>query len=291
MTRGSGGSGGSGPNEKADPKAYKVAVVDRDTGGTRSVRSPGGSPSLRPDASHLSATARPSDSPVIASDAGGRAGDGADALGTGAIGPARSPAESPDPADHRKQPNAPRSWGQRAMVNKGVAALWFVAILGVVGTLVFGHAWASQNGQLGQQAQVRATTSDFLIALTNFNAKDIDTDFNRIQRYATGNFAQQSNQFFGSTIRNQLEAALASSRGQIRSQYIQAINGPNASVFSVVDQTYINDKMKSPAADELQIVTNLTKRGSVWKISDVTVLTNGSGAAGAATGAATGAAG
>jgi hypothetical protein len=144
---------------------------------------------------------------------------------------------------------------------------------------VFGHAWASLNDQQNQQTQVRSVTNSFLLALTNFDSKSVDADFNKIQQYATGSFATQSNQFFGSTIRSQLEAALASSRGQIRSQFVQSINGNKASVYSVVDQTYVNNKMTSPSADELQIQTDLTLTGSGWKVSNVTVLNN-SGAAG-----------
>jgi hypothetical protein len=157
---------------------------------------------------------------------------------------------------------------------------------------VFGHAWASQQAQLGQQAQVRTVASDFLLALTNFDAKNVDADFSRIQGYATGTFAKQSNRFFGSAIRTQLEAALASSRGQLRNLYIQSLSGNQASVYSVVDQTYVNDKMQSPSADVLQIVTDLSRIGSVWKVSDVTVLNNATGsssapAAGSAVGSTT----
>jgi len=166
------------------------------------------------------------------------------------------------------------------------AVPWTLAVLGLSGTLIFGHAWANQNAQSAQQTQVRAVAGDFLLALTNFDAKDVDADFNQIQGYATGDFAKQSNQFFGSAIRQQLEAALASSRGQIRSQYVQSIGGNQASVYSVVDQTYVNNKMSSPAADELQIQTDLTKVGGVWKIGNVTVLNNNGGATAGTTGTA-----
>jgi hypothetical protein len=177
--------------------------------------------------------------------------------------------------------------GRRLGLRWGRVVPWTLAGLGLVGTLAFGHAWASQRAALGQQAQVQTVSRDFLLALTNFDAKNVDADFSRIQGYATGTFASQSNQFFGSTIRTQLEAALASSRGQIRSQYVQSLSGDQASVYSVVDQTYVNNKMQSPAADELRIDTNLTKVGGTWKVAAVTVLNNASGNS-SATGSATG---
>jgi hypothetical protein len=54
-------------------------------------------------------------------------------------------------------------------------------------------------------------------------------------------------------------------------------------VYSVVDQTYVNNKMTSPSADELQIQTDLTMTGSGWKVSNVTVLNN-TGSGGSSTG-------
>lgn len=189
-------------------------------------------------------------------------------------------------------PRRSRSPGQNARWlsgRRGRIALWCVAVLGVIGTVAFGQAWLSQRAQLDQQATVRTVSGDFLLALTNFDAKNVDADFNRIQTYATGSFATQSNQFFGTTIRQQLETALASSRGQIRDLFVQSLNGNHASVYAVVDQTYVNSKMQAPAADVLQIVTDLTKVSSGWKISNVTVLNNaGSGASSAGTSSAGG---
>ena len=153
-------------------------------------------------------------------------------------------------------------------------ALAVVAVLGIVGTVGFGHAWAVQRTTLDREAVVRTTAQDFLLALTNFTSKNVDTQFNEVQSFATGSFESQSNQFFGSSIRQQLEAALASSRGQIRNLYVESAAASTASVYAVVDQTYVNDKMRSPAADVLRVVVNLTDTAAGWKISAVTVLNN-----------------
>ena len=245
--------------EEQTPKPYKVSVVDRETGGARP----------RDTGTDTDADAS-SDVEIEAEDDGSDAGS-----------PDPKPAAKPAASGSAKgqAPAAQGRWYTRTLGRKSQIVLLVIAVLGVVGTAVFGHAWASLNGQQDQQAQVRGVTNSFLLALTNFDAKSVDADFNRIQQYATGSFATQSNQFFGSTIRSQLEAALASSRGQIRSQFVQSINGNKASVYSVVDQTYVNNKMTSPSADELQIQTDLTLTGSGWKVSNVTVLNN-SGAAG-----------
>jgi hypothetical protein len=248
--------------DQPESKRYKVSVVDRETGSVRPSRAPAGEDTTpEPD---------PADGEV----------SGDEETGDATATPAKAAAAKPTVATSAK-PSASgrRRWPPRPLGGKGQVVLLCIAVLGIVGTAVFGHAWASLNGQQSQAAQVRSVTNDFLLALTNFDAKNVDADFNKIQQYATGSFASQSNQFFGSTIRSQLEAALASSRGQIRSQFVQSISGNKASVYSVVDQTYINNKMTSPSADELQIQTDLTMTGSGWKVSNVTVLNN-SGASG-----------
>jgi hypothetical protein len=237
--------------EEQDPKAYKVSVVDRVTGSTRPSRRTSG-------AAAPSGTAEADNADDSDAEDAGKSND--------------------DVADHGTPATGGHRWPPRTLGRKGQVVLLCIAILGVIGTAAFGHAWATLSGRLGQQADVRAATSNFLTALTNFDAKSVDADFNRIQSYATGDFAKQSNQFFGSAIRSQLEAALASSRGQIRSQYVQSINGTSATVYSVIDQTYINNKMASPSVDVLQVVTDLTLQGSTWKVSNVTVL-NPSGTA------------
>ncbi|MDA8340909.1 MAG: hypothetical protein M0007_01595 [Actinomycetota bacterium] len=219
-----------------------VATVDREGGGTRG--RPGGPATVR-RAGGLPAGGRPG-APVAEQ-------EGAGGTGTAGVGPERRPWVA---------------WRRRA-----VGA---VALLGLVGTLVFGHAWAVQRQQAERQAQVRSVANGFLLALTNFDTASVDADFNRVQAYATGTFATQSTQFFGSSIRSQLQTALASSRGQIRSLFVQSLVGGTATVFAVVDQTYVNAKMTAPAADVLRIVLDLADRPAGWKVADVTVLGNGS---------------
>jgi hypothetical protein len=150
-----------------------------------------------------------------------------------------------------------------------------VAVLGVVGTLVFGVLFATSNG--GGQAQDPAVISAsrvFLNDFFNFNAKTVDSDFNAVTAMATGAFSTQAQQFFNSSIRKALEQALAESRGQVRALYIQSENeaAGTATVYAVVDQTYVNDKINSPQADVVRLVANLQRVNGVWKIADVTVL-------------------
>jgi hypothetical protein len=170
-----------------------------------------------------------------------------------------------------------RSGGTRPYRRPWVFIVVFlIAVAGVAGSVGFGLAWSKSNSQQAGANQAKATASTFLIALTNFDAKSIDTDFAKITNMATGNFSSQANKFFGSDIRQKLETALATSRGQIRDIYVESYGGGQASVYSVIDQVYANNTSKTPQADVLRVVVNLTQQPAGWKVSNVTVLEGGS---------------
>ena len=112
-----------------------------------------------------------------------------------------------------------------------------------------------------------------LTDIFNFNAKTVDSDFNAVTRMATDAF-RAGKQFFNTSIRKALEQALAESRGQIRYLEVQSENQGDgtASVYAVIDQTYVNNKITSPHADVVRLISDLQQVGGVWKISNVTVL-------------------
>ena len=166
-------------------------------------------------------------------------------------------------------------------------ALAVVAVLGVAGTIGFGLAWAGLNARQTAQAKARAAARSFLVDLTNFDSKTVDADFNAITTMATGTFASQAQKFFNSSIRQDLEKALASSRGEIRDIFVQSYSANQATVYAVVDQLYVNDKISSPQTDTLRIVVTMDQVSGKWKVGDVTVLQGpslGTGSASSATG-------
>jgi hypothetical protein len=174
-------------------------------------------------------------------------------------------------------------------LRREVTFLRALAVLFLATTLLFGGLWLTKSGGGGDQdPAVLSTARTFLTDLTNFNAKSVDADFSSVTAMATGSFEGQAKKFFNSAIRTELEKALAESRGQIRSVYVQTLSGTTASVYGVVDQLYVNSKITTPQADVLRIVVDLQQVGSAWKISDVTVL---EGATPATGGSASGSAG
>ena len=169
----------------------------------------------------------------------------------------------------------------------GFVAACALAVAGTAGSVAFGVAWATQRAHQAAATRAETKARTFLIDLTNFDSKTVDADFSAITSMATGTFAGQANKFFDSSIRQELQQALASSRGQVRDLYVQSVTGDQATVYAVVTQLYTNDKITSPQSDVLRMVVDLRQTGGTWKVADVTVLegpslsSGGSGSAGA----------
>jgi hypothetical protein len=201
----------------------------------------------------------------------------------GARGPAGG--EGPPPMDAPTPRVAPFPRAARSVPS---ALPWALAVVGLVGALVFGLLWGTASSGQIQNPAVTSAAKAFLTDFFNFNAKSIDADFNTLTGMATGNFSKQANQFFNSAIRTELEKALAESRGQTRELYVQSENATSASMYAVVDQVYVNNKITTPQSDVIRLIINLSLVGSTWKISNVTVL---EGATPASAGSASGSAG
>ena len=159
-----------------------------------------------------------------------------------------------------------------------------LAALGLLGTVVFGVAWlSSRNGATEATTssrtsrEVRAAAVAFSKDLTNFDGATIDRDVDRLTARSTGEFLRQSDQFFSTKVRTQLKAAQASSRGEVRSAFVQSMRGDRGTVFVVVDQTIANNRSPQPQADTLRMELGLVRVGDAWKVERVAVLTAPSG--------------
>lgn len=215
-----------------------------------------------------------------------RADDGVKVVGGTDAATATTTATTTAPDDHvaeeggRPRPTRRNRTGgdrstPRAPTRRAFRLVSLVAVVGLVGTLAFGVLAATRSGGgPTQDPAVVSASRAFLTDFFNFNAKTVDADFDAVTNMATGAFSTQAQQFFNTSIRKALEQALAESRGQVRALYVESENGAqtNASIYAVVDQTYVNNKFPSPQSDVVRLTADLLKVGGVWKISNVTVL-------------------
>ena len=185
------------------------------------------------------------------------------------------------PDESEEAPSEPTPTGKERSTAPGPSPRAFrlvavLAALGLAGTLLFGVLYATDSGGRGnvQPPEVIAASRTFLTNFFNFDAKSLDHNFNTVEGMATGSFSNQAQQFFNSNIRKALESALAESRGQIRNLDVQSYDpaAGTASIYAVIDQTYVNNKISTPQSDVVRLTADLKQVNGTWKISNVTVL-------------------
>jgi len=198
-----------------------------------------------------------------------------------------SPARSPKPGAS-SAPRTPANGRPPTTTRTALAGRlpWLLALLGLIGTLGFGLAWNGTRNDRGatatasadgESADMAAGATSFSKSLTNFDGATIDRDFDRIVAKSTGEFRSQADDFFSSKVRKQLKEAQASSRGEVRSAYVQSFDGDRGTVFVVLDQTIANNQSPKPKADTLRMELSLVRTGGVWKVGQVDVLSAPSG--------------
>jgi hypothetical protein len=155
---------------------------------------------------------------------------------------------------------------------------WILTALAVGAAVAFALLWRSAESARRDaqeldhnRAQVVATATQFLGALTNFKGATIDADVRRIRSYAVGDFADQVSRFFGPSNVAALKRAQVSSVGRVRSVFVQSISGPQASVFGVVDEA-ITNATSAPRSETIRIDVEMVDTRDGWKVSSVEIL-------------------
>jgi Mce-associated membrane protein len=151
--------------------------------------------------------------------------------------------------------------------------LLFVAVLGIAGTVFFYVRWKDLDDQAAQRDEVEDSAQEFLQALFTWDGTTIDDDFDRILSYATGDFEQEAQSTFNDDeIRQSLRENRAGSRADELDTFVRSINGDEARVFAVVDQTAANQEFPEGRSDTVRIEIGMTREDGEWKVFDVNVL-------------------
>ncbi len=151
--------------------------------------------------------------------------------------------------------------------------LLFVAVLGIAGTIFFYLRWSDLNDEAQQQDEVEDSAQEFIEALFTWDGTTIDADFDRILSYATGDFEQEAQSTFNDDeIRQSLRENRAGSRADELDTFVRSIDGDEARVFAVVDQTAANQEFPEGRSDTVRLEIGLTREDGEWKVFDVNVL-------------------
>ena len=149
-----------------------------------------------------------------------------------------------------------------------------VAVLGVVGTLVFFGKWRDLDRQESERTSVVTTSQAFAEALFTFDHTTLNDDFDRIVDFAVEDFAEEADDVFNNEdTRRALIENRVGSRAEAVDVFVQSVDGDRARAFVVVDQRVANADFPEPVADTVRVNLGLAKKDGKWKIADVTVVT------------------
>jgi hypothetical protein len=153
---------------------------------------------------------------------------------------------------------------------------WALFLLVAGAAVLFFVLWrqaAGDRDELEQgRAEVVSTATDFLNALTNFQATTIELDVARIKGFAVGGFADQIDRFFGPSSIEALKKADAKSVGQVQHVFVESLSGSEADVFAVVNQTITNASTTTPKTTVLRIDVGMIDTAAGWKVQRVDIL-------------------
>ena len=153
---------------------------------------------------------------------------------------------------------------------------WALFLLVAGAAVLFFVLWRQAAGDRDELEQGRtevvSTATDFLNALTNFQATTIEQDVARIKGFAVGGFADQVDQFFGPSSIKALKKADAKSVGQIQHVFVESLSGSEADVFAVINETITNSSRTTPKTQVLRIDMGMIDTASGWKVQRVDIL-------------------
>ena len=151
---------------------------------------------------------------------------------------------------------------------------WALAVAATAAAVAFLVLWRSERAEDDRRSAVRATTEGFLVALTNFSADTIERDVSEIRSFAVGQFAEEVSETFDADRLEAIREGDVTSTGEVRSVYVQSLDGAAATAFGVVDGTTVNRASGQPRVDVLHVEVGLIETTEGWRVNEVEILQN-----------------
>jgi hypothetical protein len=105
--------------------------------------------------------------------------------------------------------------------------------------------------------------------MTNFGSDTIERDVEEIRSFATGTFASEVDELFGTQTIAAIKEAEATSTGRVEKIFVQELDADSSSVFAVVSEEVANKNMAEPRADVIRMEISLVRQDEQWKINRI----------------------
>lgn len=197
---------------------------------------------------------------------------------TGPREPARSESDSADDdssgdhsADHTGSGESEGRTTLAALLRprRVLAALLVLSVLGGLGFAA--SEFFAQRAEQQARAEALAAAERYAVDLSSYDHKDLDGNFQAVERNATGRFGQQYRQV-SDNLTKLLKEHKATSEGKVVRAGVTEADADHAVVLLFVDQTISNTNTEQPRVDRNRMEMTLLHRDDRWLVDKVTLL-------------------
>lgn len=181
-------------------------------------------------------------------------------------------------SDHDETAAATAEPDTAAPPARGPSRFWLVApwVLAVLALGAAGFStwqWLELRSAEADRAAVQAAASEFMLTLTNWDAREgLDDTVDELRAAGSERFLEEIDELFGGTLRQELEQAGAVSTGELQDVFVQSVDEREAVVFAVVIQHLEVGVTDESASTVRSARVALTQTGERWLVSRVELI-------------------
>lgn len=183
----------------------------------------------------------------------------------------------PDGDDHDPAPSDAAPAGDDSTTGRGVSwwVGWALAVLGLVGTAVFGTLLLTQDDGTADREAAEEAAGRFALALTSWDASDGGMVGTReqLRDASTDAFDSEVEQLFGGTDDlAELEEIGARSTSEVEELLVESVEGDQADVLAVIVQRVSTDITDGEEVSLRYARMGLLREDGAWKVDRVELL-------------------
>lgn len=187
-----------------------------------------------------------------------------------------SSVDSPDvddsPDDGRADDPRAAASSDAGRSRRVVVVPWVVAVVAIAALVFVTMQWLPLRAEQQARVAVATTARDVVTQLTTWDARDgLDDTIRSLRQVGTPDFADEVDRFFAGPEGESLIGQGASSTAVVADVFVQSVDGDEATVFVVVDQSVSTTTPESTNVVPRRAIVDLQRVEGTWLASDVTV--------------------